>query len=368
MQSTWLAWRPGQGPAADAAVPAPSVPVANLFYLLCYATNRLEARDLIDVQALEGSQPADLMAEVLVAGVRRLRLRGLPRQYRTRTVDTRSPRGRIELTPSITGALLPRGKVRCTIDELSPDIPVNRALKAAMRTLAGRPEVAAGRRRALRSLVVAMGGVTEVRLDHGLVAEARKAAPKGLLALLLAVCELVWLGALPGPGGQALPFLDLGARPQVFGRVFEDFVAGWLRQEQAHFSARKARLQWQVDAVGSSGTALLPSMEADVVLRSPTRRVVIECKAYGRSLDAVHGVRKVRTSHLYQLLTYVDQLARDGGPPVVGVLLYARAEADLDLHWRLGGRDIRVRSLDLGRPWGEIDGALRSLVDELAET
>jgi 5-methylcytosine-specific restriction enzyme subunit McrC len=365
VDSNWLAWGPRSSGDADA--PAPAVPVANLFYLLCYARNRLDARDLIDVASLEGAQPVELLAEMLVAGVRRLRLRGLPRRYRTRTVDTRAPRGRIELTPSITRALLPRGRVQCTVDELSADIAVNRVLKAAMRVLAGRPGVSRPRRRALRSLVVALGQVSDAPLDAAALRAARAATPAGLLDLMLTVCELVHLGGLPTPGGAGTPFLDLGASPQVFGRLFEDFVAGWLRHEQTRFGARKAQVPWDLDDEASGSRALLPTMEADVLLTAADRRVVVECKAYARSLDRAYGVSKVRTSHLYQLLAYVSQLGRDGGPPVSGLLLYARAEADLDLQWWLAGHEIRVRTLDLGRPWTEIDAALRALVATLGD-
>ena len=341
-----------------------SVPVANIYYLLCYARNRLDARDLIDVGALEGGTPADLFAEILTAGVQRLRRRGVPRRYRTREEDTGAPRGRLELSPSITGGLLMRGRVRCTIDELTADIAFNRAVKAALRVLAGRPEVSVDRRRALRRHVVALGPVADVRLSSDLLRAARSEGHVGLNDLLLGVCELVWLAGLPSAVGAGRAFLDLTADPRVFGRVFEDFVLGWFKAEQQLFQARKAQVPWQAEA-SASDRALLPTMEGDVLLTSTAARVLVECKAYSQTLVYRYGAGKVRSDHLYQLLTYLEHLAADGGLPVAGLLLYARAEVDLALEWTLGGHRVLASTLDLRRPWREIDGALRALVSRL---
>ena len=366
MRPDWLAWTGRGGGPAEPVGPALSVPVANVYYLLCYARNRLDARDLIDVGALDGGTPADLFAEILAAGVQRLRRRGVPRRYRTREEDTGAPRGRLELSPSITGGLLMRGRVRCTIDELTVDIAFNRALKAALRVLAGRPEVSVDRRRTLRRHVVALGPVADVRLSSDLLRSARSEGHVGLHDMLLGVCELAWLAGLPSAEGAGRAFLDLAADARVFGRVFEDFVLGWFRAEQRVFHARKAQVPWQVDA-SASDRALLPTMEGDVLLASAATRILVECKAYSQTLVYRYGAGKVRSDHLYQLLTYLEHLAADGGPPVAGLLLYARAEVDLDLEWTLGPHRVLALTLDLRRPWRDIEGALRSLTTRLRD-
>lgn len=365
MRSDWLAWTSRAGGPDTPTGPPLAVPVANLYYLLCYARNQLEARDLIDVDAVEGASPADLFAEVMVAGVRRLMRRGVPRSYRSRQEDTRAPRGRLELSPSITGGLLMRGQVRCTIDELTPDIVFNQALKTALRVLASRPEVTAERRRALRRHVVALGTVRDVRLSADLLRAAQSEGRVGLEDMLLGICELVWMAGLPAASGPGRAFLDLTADARIFGRVFEDFVLGWFRAEQSTFCARKVKVPWQVDA-RPTDRAFLPEMEGDVLLARSDARFLLECKAYAQTLGGRYGASKVRSAHLYQILTYLAHLAADGGPPLAGMLLYARAEVDLDLAFELGEHRVMVRTLDLRRPWHEIDGALQRLTSHLA--
>jgi hypothetical protein len=64
--------------------------------------------------------------------------------------------------------------------------------------------------------------------------------------------------------------------------------------------------------------------------------------------------------------TYLSQLAADGGPDSVGVLLYAGLGPGQPLRYRLGGHTLLVRSLDLNRDWRDIHTSLMTLVKGLA--
>ncbi len=350
----------------DAA--GPRVPITNLFYLLCYALNRLELREEVPVAALEGATPSDVLALVLGAETRRLRLRGVPLAYRTRGEDTRAPRGRFAMGETMGRVLLPQGRVHCEISELTPDVPFNRALKAGLRALAAHPDVDAARRQGLRRHAVAFGEVADVRLAADVLAEARAGRLEPSHRRLLALLELVRLG-LPEPdrdGPARLP--DFFGSPQAMGRLFEDFVAAFWAAEQDRFHVSKRQVPWSVEA-SEADRALLPVMEGDVLLTAPGRRVLVECKFASHTLASRDGGRsKLRSEHLYQLGTYLGHLRRTPGPPPVGVLLYAQVERPLDLRYRLDGTELRVRSLDLAQPWWAIHHALLALAEELAST
>lgn len=73
---------------------------------------------------------------------------------------------------------------------------------------------------------------------------------------------------------------------------------------------------------------------------------------------------RLRSSHLYQLHTYLAHFA--GGLPLTGVLLYAQVDGPLRLDYRLADHRLLVRSLDLGQPWQGIHEDLLGLVEEIA--
>jgi 5-methylcytosine-specific restriction enzyme subunit McrC len=109
-------------------------------------------------------------------------------------------------------------------------------------------------------------------------------------------------------------------------------------------------------------------MRTDVVLTSSSSRFVVETKYYETPYQSHYESKKLISEHLYQLMTYLSQLAADGGPDSVGVLLYAGLGPGQRLRYRLGGHTVLIRSLDLNREWREIHGDLMGIVKELAGT
>jgi len=55
------------------------IPIQNLYYLLCYAWNRLDEAELVNVGREDILTPQDLFAKVLIAGANRLLKKGLDR-------------------------------------------------------------------------------------------------------------------------------------------------------------------------------------------------------------------------------------------------------------------------------------------------
>jgi 5-methylcytosine-specific restriction enzyme subunit McrC len=105
------------------------IPIGNLYYMLCYAWNRLDERDLVEVAALPRQDLPNLLARILVTGIRRLLRQGIHRSYVGLREDTHSPRGKIEITDSLTRYLEPAGMLSCQLDELSVDVAHNQILR-----------------------------------------------------------------------------------------------------------------------------------------------------------------------------------------------------------------------------------------------
>ena len=55
------------------------IPIQNIYYLLCYAWNNLEEKDLIDIKSIQSTNLADLFAKVLISGITHLLKRGIDR-------------------------------------------------------------------------------------------------------------------------------------------------------------------------------------------------------------------------------------------------------------------------------------------------
>ena len=119
------------------------------------------------------------------------------------------------------------------------------------------------------------------------------------------------------------------------GALFEAFVRNFLRREQTTFDVSTPKVPWDLESIGGSDPAWLPEMRTDITLTNASRRVVVETKYYATPYQSRYGSKKLISGHLYQLLTYLSQLAAGGGIKPIGVLLYAGTGSE-QLQYRLG--------------------------------
>jgi len=71
------------------------IPVANIYFLLCYAWNKLEERDLVDIDTVSSTKLVDLFAKVLITGMNYLLKRGFDRGYINHQEDSAGSVGKL---------------------------------------------------------------------------------------------------------------------------------------------------------------------------------------------------------------------------------------------------------------------------------
>jgi 5-methylcytosine-specific restriction enzyme subunit McrC len=98
------------------------IPIQNIYYLLCYAWNKLEEGEIVDVSSLESPQLADLFAKVLLGGSRHLIRRGIDRGYIPCGEERATIRGKIAFAPSVRRNLFQQGIAFCEFDELDHNV------------------------------------------------------------------------------------------------------------------------------------------------------------------------------------------------------------------------------------------------------
>lgn len=342
-----------------------AVPVRNIYYLLCYAWNRLEARELVDVGAVSGNRIENLLGSVLSHAVADLIRRGLDRGYVPFEEEGRRLRGKMLLSEVVKRTLLPRGRVVCNVDELSHDVPHNRLIKATMAVLVGLPGLDQELRVTLRSLGHRMGTVADIDLSPAAFRHVQLHRNVARYAFVVNLCSLIAHSFLPDEENGGKRFQPFTASEQEMGLLFQAFVRNFLQREQDLFRVSGRSVPWDIDPANEADSAWLPQMLVDVMLTNSNRRVVIDTKYYATPYQTRFGAKSLISSHLYQILTYVSQLHSTPGPPPIGMLLYAGAGEEQRLDFRISGYRLLVRSVDLDRDWRDIHRGLIALAHEL---
>ena len=166
-------------------------------------------------------------------------------------------------------------------------------------------------------------------------------------------------------------FRDFRRDKATMWRLFEEFVTGFYEREQRVYRANpggRRRIDWaDAHAEDAANRARIPVMEADVILESPERRIILDTKFYRDALARGRGpgTGKLHSNNLYQLLAYLRnrQATRPAGAKHEGILLYPQVgEEPLRADIRLEGFRIQARTVDLNQDWRAIHAEMLATI------
>ena len=274
------------------------IPILNVYYLLCYAWRHVQERDTKRLASLAGlSTVQDLLGKVLASGVNHLVRRGIDRGYVQRREDLAGICGKLAVSETAKRALRSRARAACDFEELSVDILPNRILRTSLRGLLS----------------------PRITLDRSVRGEVRSSYRR----------------------------LDGVSRTGFYER----------EQQAYRVNPGGRRIAWaHAHAENAANRARIPVMEADVILESPERRIILDTKFYRDALARGRGsgTGKLHSDNLYQLLAYLRnrQTTRPDGARHEGVLLYPQVGgAPLRAEVWLEGFRIQARTVDLDQDW-----------------
>ncbi len=329
------------------------IPIANIYYLLCYAWSHVEERDIVRVEEIEGLKRIhDLLARVLAKGTFRLIRRGINRDYQEVHEDLAGIRGKFMVGKTVKRALRARGQAACEFEELSHDVLHNRILRSTLRSLQRLPDLHKDVRTEIRNAYEKLQGIREVRLSRQLFQQVQLDRNRRIYRFLLSVCRLVHEQLLVDEKVGEARFNDF--TEEKLAKLFESFVIEFYRREQHDYRVNHSGrvIKWDDNGTREDQHLMIPKMEADVILEGSKRRIILDTKFYQEALGGRVG-GKLRSNHLYQLLAYLRnrEVTVKSGPRHEGILLYPVVNAQLTIDVCLEGFDIRARGIDLAQEW-----------------
>ena len=328
------------------------IPVANIYYLLCYAWDEFAPRQMANVAAEEFPDTLHLFSHLLLIGLRALHRRGLETGYIPIEEPTSTVRGRILIGPTIRLLTAQPTKVHCAFDEMSADVLSNQILKATLMMLVAEQGLDRQLRAELRHALVLLPGVRDIELNARAFHQVRLHQNNRLYLFLISICRFFYESLEAQDRLGQYRFRDVDRDEKRMRRVFEKFVRNFFSRRQRVFGVRKERLNWLASAIGDSDLKWLPQMETDVTLRSADRTIIIECKYTESLFQNRFFSERLRSAHLYQLCAYLRNLEGGAEPDrqADGILLYPTAGAELDQSYWLHGHRVRIKTVDLNQP------------------
>lgn len=342
------------------------IPIANIYYLLCYAWDHVEESDVVRLDEVgELERVYDLLGKVLAEGTFRLIRRGIDRGYRDVREDIAGIRGKVDVGETVKRALRSQGRVACTFEEMSHDVLHNRILRSTLKSLMRLPELDRKVATSVRNAYTRLEGISTIPLSRRLFERVQLDRNRRYYRFLLSVCRLIHEQLLPDEVAGATRFADFSE--EQMETLYEKFIIEFYRREQNTYRVNRSgrSIRWADDGTDEYQRRRIPRMEADVILESPNRRIIMDAKFYRQALSTRFGTSRLRSDHLYQLLAYLRnrEATAEPGPQHEGILLYPTVDEKVSVAVRLEGFPVLARSIDLGQPWQNIHADMLALID-----
>lgn len=343
---------------------AEPIPIRNIYYLLCYAWNRLDEGAIVDVSGVDTTELADLFATVLIGGIHHLTRRGLDQGYERHQEELSSIRGRIQVARTARRMLVHHGKADCAFYELTVNTLPNRILKSTLRYLAGVEGLDGKLRNQLIALHRNLRGINYEPLTRQLFRKVQLHSNNRFYKFLLNICEMVCESWLVDERTGHYKFRDFIRDDKRMAYLFEEFIRNFYRSERPDLDARKEIIYWQAESQTDPSLKLLPTMETDISVRSLDKTLIIDAKYYSQTLSSYYDTRSIHSANLYQIFAYLKNIEARGGndAKAEGMLLYPVVDRSIREEYEMHGHKVRICTINLSKDWRDIKSDLLALV------
>ncbi|WP_256623622.1 5-methylcytosine-specific restriction endonuclease system specificity protein McrC [Methanolobus chelungpuianus] len=334
-----------------------SIPIQNIYYLLCYAWNKLDESDIVDVRAISITEFVDLFAKILANSTSRLLKQGLDRYYVEHEYVVNGIKGKLDLTASVKRNLLLSNRTACLYDEFDYDILHNQILKTTIFKLIRTNGLNSELRDELHRILIKLPPISEISVRQSNFKQIRLHRNNYNYDFPLKVCQIINENLFIDESSGQYKFKDFLREEKAMARLFEAFVRNFYKIEQSEFKVGREDINWKFEANNEMSMSMLPIMSTDISLQSPTRKIIIDTKFYKEAFKARFDKDKINSNNLYQLFSYLINQESEMDAKThscEGILLYPAVEKGFDYCYKFKNHKVRVMSLNLNQEWYDI--------------
>lgn len=343
------------------------VPIQNIYYLLCYAWDKLEEGKRTNVSRSDYDNSIELYARVLINGCKHLFKRGLEHNYNNVSREYVGIKGKIDFNASIRKNLFKQGRSICQFDEFEVNILQNQLLKATLKHLTKVRNLDKKIKEEVWFYYSKFSNIDEIEIQIALFSKVRIHRNNSFYEFLLKISKLIIENSVLDEAKGDYDFKEFIGSDMAMASLFEAFIRNFYKKEQKIFSVKREDINWDAIPVGNSSESYLPKMQTDITLESDGRKIIIETKYYANALSSRFDGQKFNSGNLYQLYSYLRNIetksTHSKNIEAEGILLYPVVGYELNENYILGNHKLCVKTIDLSKSWREIEKQLFSIID-----
>lgn len=348
-----------------------NIPIENIYYLLCYAWNKLEEKDRVSISIDDKTELLDLLARVLINGTKILLKRGIDRSYESRSNEISGVKGKLELSATLKSNLHLKQRTICNYDEFSANILSNQILVTTLHRLTRTINLDVKIKGEIKTLLWMFDNVDIIEIQSSTFKKISYNRNNMFYGFLLNVCELIYNSSLPLEKEGTWKFIDFTKDDRKMNQLFESFIRNFYKREQTIFPVvKREQIKWDFLYEESDNSQYLPIMETDITLENDSSKIIIDAKFYSETMSGRFGGEKIKSPNLYQLFSYLLNQRTESSKTknTTGVLIYPSIEKEYNLKYSYESHNIFIKTVNLNTNWILIDKRLKEILNQISNS
>ena len=341
------------------------IPIENIYYLLCYAWNKLDEKERVNVAIDDKTELLDLFAKVLINATKMLLKRGIDKNYIDHAEEISGVKGKIQISQTLKSNLLFKQKTICSFDDFSANITLNRILVSTIYRLTRTKGLDRQLKNELVFLSRMLSDIDQIEITNSLFKQIRLNRNNRFYGFVMNVCQIIYESTLPSEEHGKYKFSDFTRDDNKMNQLFEAFVRNFYKMEQNKFKiVKKETITWQFSNTDNESCEYLPQMETDITLENEDEKIIMDAKFYRETMTVNYGKERIKSANLYQLFSYLlnQQDSSVKTQNAKGILLYPTIETNYNLNFKYQHHDIQIRTVNLNSNWREISSRLKEII------
>jgi 5-methylcytosine-specific restriction enzyme subunit McrC len=340
------------------------IPIQNIYYLLCYAWNKLDESDIVDVKAISTTELIDLFAQILINSTAHLLKQGLDRYYVENEYIVYGVKGKLNLSTSVKQNTLPSHKTICRYDEFDYNILHNQILKTTISKLLKVKNLDNDLKDKLHGLFIKLPPISDIQIRNSHFKQIRLHRNNYKYDFVLKVCQIINENLFIDESSGIYKFKNFLREEKAMASLFESFVRNFYKIEQSRFKVKREDIEWKFVPETETDSSMLPKMSTDISLLSSSRKIIIDTKFYKEAFKVRFTQEKINSNHLYQLFSYLINQESDSEitKTCEGMLLYPAVGDDFKFSFKYENHSIKIISINLNQDWSGIKSDLLKII------
>jgi 5-methylcytosine-specific restriction enzyme subunit McrC len=342
------------------------IPIENIYFLLCYAWNKLDEKERVNVSIDDKTELLDLFAKILINATKTLLKRGIDKNYIDHTEELTGVKGKIQISQTFKSNLLVKQRTICTFDDFSLNIISNRILVSTIYRLTRTKGLDKELKKELVALQRMLSDIDQIEITSSLFKQVRLNRNNRFYGFVMNVGQIIYDSTLPSEEQGKYKFSDFTRDDNRMNQLFEAFIRNFYRIEQQKYkTVKKETIKWQFDNTDNESYQYLPQMETDITLENENEKIIIDAKFYRETMTINYDKERIKSANLYQLFSYLLNQQDNSTKTLkaTGILLYPTIETDYDLNFKYNEHKIQIRTVNLNSNWRNISTRLKEITN-----